>query len=173
MRPKLSFVIPFLDEEQTLAELFDRIAKAVAPLLAEGETWELEAVTAAEPGLAPAFIDLGIAYARDGKLQQAETSLLRAVELNPRHPAAQNELGIVYRRMGRFAEARAAYEAALVLHPSFHHARRNLGILCDLYLADPGCALEQYELYLQAAPEDETVAMWVADLANRLGRSQE
>ena len=41
MRPKLSFVIPFLDEEQTLAELFDRIAKAVAPLLAEGETWEL------------------------------------------------------------------------------------------------------------------------------------
>ncbi|MEZ4352470.1 MAG: tetratricopeptide repeat protein [Myxococcota bacterium] len=152
---------------------FDRALKA----LEAGDTARaielLEAVTAAEPGLAPAFIDLGIAYARDGKLQQAETSLLRAVELNPRHPAAQNELGIVYRRMGRFAEARAAYEAALVLHPSFHHARRNLGILCDLYLADPGCALEQYELYLQAAPEDETVAMWVADLANRLGRSQE
>jgi glycosyltransferase involved in cell wall biosynthesis len=41
MRPKLSFVIPFLDEEKTLAELHRRIAEAVGPILAEDETWEL------------------------------------------------------------------------------------------------------------------------------------
>jgi glycosyltransferase involved in cell wall biosynthesis len=36
-----SFVIPFKDEEKTLAELFQRIAAAVGPLLAEGETYEV------------------------------------------------------------------------------------------------------------------------------------
>ncbi|MBX3130951.1 MAG: glycosyltransferase family 2 protein [Polyangiaceae bacterium] len=40
-RPRLSFVIPFLNEEKTLRELFDRIAEAVRPLLGPGETFEV------------------------------------------------------------------------------------------------------------------------------------
>jgi glycosyltransferase involved in cell wall biosynthesis len=39
--PKLSFVIPFMNEEATLEELYQRIADAVAPTLAPGETFEL------------------------------------------------------------------------------------------------------------------------------------
>lgn len=40
-RPRLSFVIPFLNEEKTLRELFDRIKEAVRPLLGAGETFEV------------------------------------------------------------------------------------------------------------------------------------
>ncbi len=127
-------------------------------------------VTEAAPYLTTAHIDLGIAYARSGDLERAEASLERALELSPRHPVTHNELGMVYRRSGRFAEARASYEKALTVYPDFHFAHRNLAILCDLYLADPGCALEHYERYSLAVPEDETAAMWIADLRTRLGR---
>jgi tetratricopeptide (TPR) repeat protein len=126
-------------------------------------------VTEAAPQLTTAHIDLGIAYRQVGDLELAEASLERALELNPRHPVAHNELGIVYRKTGRFGEAREAYEKALAIHPDFHFARRNLAILCDVYLRDLDCALEHYELYTRAVPEDEAAAMWIADLRNRAG----
>lgn len=37
----LSFVIPFLDEEKTLRTLYERIATAVGPILAEGDEFEV------------------------------------------------------------------------------------------------------------------------------------
>jgi len=127
-------------------------------------------VTQAAPQLTTAFIDLGIAYGRVDDLERAEQSLERALELSPRHPVAHNELGIVYRKTGRFEKARECYEQALAEYPDFHFARRNLAILCDVYLGDARCALEQYERYSQAVPEDEAAAMWIADLRNRAAR---
>lgn len=122
------------------------------------------------PELTAAQINLGIAYQRKGDLVPAEKALLAAVERSPRHPVAQNELGIVYRQMGRFADARTRFESALSDHPEFHPAHKNLAILCDLYLADPACALEHYESYRKAVPEDAKVEIWIADLRNRIGR---
>jgi tetratricopeptide (TPR) repeat protein len=126
-------------------------------------------VTERAPWITAAHVDLAIAYRLSGDLESAEESLARALELSPRHPAAYNELGIVLRKSGRFAEARESYEKALEIFPRFHFARRNLAILCDLYLADVGCALEHYRLYLEAVPDDEGAAMWIADLQNRIG----
>jgi len=131
---------------------------------------QLTEVTQSAPDATAAYIDLGIAYREKGDLERAEASLKKALELNPRHPVALNELGIVYRRTGRFADARKSYEQALATYPGFHFARKNLAILCDLYLRDANCALEQYQLYLQAVPADEKAAMWVADLRARAGK---
>jgi Flp pilus assembly protein TadD len=127
-------------------------------------------VTEAAPRVTTAHIDLGIAYGRVNDLERAEASIKRALELNPHHPVAHNELGILYRRSGRFGKARKSYEKALAAYPDFHFARRNLAILCDVYLSDTKCALEHYELYTQAVPEDGAAVMWKADLSNRLGK---
>ncbi len=127
-------------------------------------------VTGAAPEVTTAQLNLGIAYARVGDLEQAEASLLKAIESNDRHPAAYNELGIVYRKSGRFEEARRSYEQALDAFPGFHYARRNLAILCDIYLSDMSCAIKHYEAYSRVVPDDEKAAMWVADLRNRSGK---
>ena len=122
------------------------------------------------PDLVSPYIDLGIALHRAGDLEGAEQSLLKARALNPEHPVVHNELGIIYRKTGRFAEARKSYEAALAIYPNYHYTRRNLAVLCDLYLADTNCALENYEAYMNTVPGDDEAAMWVADLRLRTGK---
>ena len=128
----------------------------------------LEQVAAAAPDLSAPRIDLGIAQHEAGDLKAAEENLLRALESNPEQPVAHNELGIIYRKTGRFADARKSYEAALAVYPGFHFARRNLAILCDLYLADLECALDNYEAYMKTVPGDEEASMWIADIRYRL-----
>jgi Flp pilus assembly protein TadD len=130
----------------------------------------LDKVVEQSPGVSAPYINLAIAYRHLDKLEQAETHLKTALDLVPGHPAACNEYGMLYRKTGRFEEARAMYEQALGRFPEYYPAHRNLGILCDLYLDDLECALEHYEIYGQARPEDEKVQLWIADLRNRLKR---
>jgi len=127
-------------------------------------------VTVKAPEITAPHIDLGIAYGRSGDFELAEAALQQASLLSPDHPIVHNELGILYRKTGRFSAARASYEEALAIYPGFHLARRNLAVLCDLYLADLNCALEHYEAYMQSVVDDNQVAIWIADIRNRLGR---
>ena len=114
------------------------------------------------------YINLGIAYARTEDMEKAEENLKKALDINNQHPVAQNELGLVYRKTGRYVEARQLYETLLALYPDFLPARKNLGVLCDIYIQDLNCALDQYEEYLKGIPEDEKVKIWVADVKSRM-----
>ena len=132
----------------------------------------LETVAEAAPDLSAPRIDLAIAYHRNGDLEAAEAQLIKALAINPNHPVALNELGIVYRKTARFAEARQSYEAALAVYPGFHFARRNLAVLCDLYLADLNCAVENYEAYMATVDSDEEAALWLKSVRFRSGQME-
>jgi Flp pilus assembly protein TadD len=130
----------------------------------------LHGVAEQTPGLSAPRVDLGIAYHRLEDLEAAESNLKQALGINPRHPIALNELGIVYRKQARFAEARQSYEAALAVYPGYHYARRNLAVLCDLYLSDLDCALQNYEAYMATVHSDDEAAMWLKDVRYRAGK---
>ena len=116
------------------------------------------------------YINLAIAYSGMGENKEAEKVLLKALTINPTHPVTNNELGLVYRKSGRFAQAKTTYEQIIKNYPQFLPARKNLGILCDLFMKDLGCAIEQYEAYLSLRPEEKEVSIWLADLKKRAGQ---
>ena len=133
---------------------------------------QLLGVVEKAPDVTAPYIDLGIAYERLGNFERAEASLKKAIEINPSHPVAYDELGLLYRETGRFAAARESYEKALAIHAGFHFAHRNLAILCDIYLNDLPCALDHYEAYSRAEPDDKEVTIWIADLRSRVGQRE-
>ena len=128
----------------------------------------LKAVSGKTSKFSAPYINLGIAYSRTDELEKAEENFKKALEISKDHPVAINELGLIYRKTGRYAEARQLYESLLAMYPDFLPARKNLGVLCDIYIQDLNCALEQYEEYLRGIPEDEKVKIWVADVKSRM-----
>lgn len=128
----------------------------------------LEGVVAKSPGVTAPYINLALAYRAVDKPEEAETHLKKALELVPDHPVACNIYGLLCRESGRFAEARRMYEKAITRFPEYSPLHKNLGILCDLYLHDPVCALNHFEVYSNAWPEDEQVKLWIASLRNRI-----
>lgn len=166
-----------ITEQQSVSQKVELDYQRALQLLEQGLVAEgvaaLEQVVEAAPTLAALRIDLGVAHHIAGDFDAAEAELLAAVGLNPSHPVAYNELGIIYRKTGRFSDARASYEAALAIYPGYHYARRNLAILCDLYLVDLNCALQNYEAYMATVPSDEEVEIWMADLRLRIGNQED
>jgi Flp pilus assembly protein TadD len=120
-----------------------------------------------EQRLTAPYINLAMAYRHKGDDKLAEKYLLKALEIDQAQPVANNELGIIYRKQGRFSDARDVYNNALAENPDYLPVIRNLGILCDLYLRDVQCALEQFEKYQQQVPDDKTIEIWISDLKTR------
>ena len=161
--------VPTMDEASRRD--FDR-AVAMLKDQDDGQAIDLlEKVIKQSPGVTAPHIDIAIAYLRVGKPSLAQEHIKKALVLFPEHPVASNEYGLLCRKTGRFAEARAIYEKAIARFPEYYPLHRNLGILCDLYLNDPACALEHYEIYSKARPKDAQVTLWIADVRARLGRN--
>ncbi len=115
------------------------------------------------------YINIALAYEKTGEMGLAEDNLKKAMAINPNHPVAMNEYALLYRRTGRFAEAKKLYDTLLDKFPSFMPARKNLGVLCELYLNDYPCAIQQYEAYSSAFPDDEEVKLWIVGVKQKPG----
>ena len=161
--------IPQMDE--TSRKDFERAVAIMKDQDYEKAVDILEKIIEKSPGVTAPYINIAIAYQYINKPEQAEENLKVALQLVPDHPVASNEYGLLCRKTGRFDDARAIYEKAIARFPDYYPVHRNLGILCDLYLNDPVCALEHYEIYSEAKPKDKLVKLWIADLRTRLGRN--
>ncbi|UCB54817.1 MAG: tetratricopeptide repeat protein [Thiotrichales bacterium] len=121
-----------------------------------------------EKRLTAPYINLAMAYRQKGEDKLAEENFLKALAIDQADPVANNELGILYRKQGKFEDAKKVYTNALAENPDYLPVIKNLGILCDIYMRDPQCALEQFEKYQQQMPEDKTIEIWIADLKTRM-----
>lgn len=69
------------------------------------------------PENAYAQTGVGVAAMQLGRLEESETALNRALELNPKYPEAHHNLGILHLRRGDPREAAESFEAALANRP--------------------------------------------------------
>ncbi|PLY03604.1 MAG: hypothetical protein C0623_00885 [Desulfuromonas sp.] len=129
-----------------------------------------KAIVKAAPTQTAPYLNLAIAYIRSGQDDRAVAPLKKVLDKVAGHPLASHEYGLLMRRAGRFNEARDVYEKSLELYPEYYPLHKNLGILCDIYLNDLECASSQYELFLEAQPEDELVRLWLAEVRGRMRR---
>jgi len=79
------------------------------------------------------FSNYGLILRDLGKLQEAELSTRKAIELNPNYANAYSNLGLILRDLGKLQEAELSTRKAIEINPNFADAHSNLGsILKDL-----------------------------------------
>ena len=157
-----------VDVSSEVQKTFDQALQLLQEEQYETAITLLNSVIEQEKRLTAPYINLAMAYRHTGNEKLAEENLLKALAIDQAQPVANNELGILYRKQGRFADAKKVYVNALSEYPDYLPVIKNLGILCDIYMRDPQCALEQFEKYQQFAPEDKNVKVWIADLKTRI-----
>ena len=95
------------------------------------------------PGAA-GYNNLSNAYYKQGKVEQAIETALKAIEREPGYGVAHYNIGNLYAGQGKIALAQRHFEEALRIYPNYAEVRSNLGQL----LAEQGdlqAAIEQFE----------------------------
>jgi tetratricopeptide (TPR) repeat protein len=105
------------------------------------------------PNRVRGHVNLGLAWQRAGRLDEAEKQYRRALEIAPNYPAAMNDLGNVLRRRGRIAEAETVYQELIERNPRAVEPRINLGNLA-VDRGDFASAEQYYRAALDLAPGD-------------------
>ena len=101
-------------------------AAAAAAVAAVVVNWPLES-TAAERG--NSYVNLGIALASEGRLEEAVAAYRRAIEAEPRDALAYANLGAALAAAGWVQDAGDALVTALRIDPGLAGAHRTLGML--------------------------------------------
>lgn len=91
--------------------------------------------------------DLGNAYSHQKLLDRAQQALLRALEMNPDQPEAQNLLGLVAIQKSNPTEAEARFRGAISDQPTFAEAHNNLA---DLLTS--ASKVEEAQYHVKKAP---------------------
>ena len=161
--------LKIFDLDSDIEDMFDEAVSLLKSEQYDDAIKVLEQLIAIENRVPTPYINLAMAYEIKGDREKAEKFLLEAVKVDLAHPVANNQLGMLYRKLGRFDDAKKAYLNALTRNSDYLPVIKNLGILCELYMRDLPCALEQYEHYLELSPDDKTMKIWVSDLRRRTG----
>ncbi|HPF26805.1 MAG: tetratricopeptide repeat protein [Steroidobacteraceae bacterium] len=133
---------------------------------------EFQLLTQAQPELVAPHFNLGMAQRKAGRYAESAQAFQAAAELAPQSAAVLTELGVALREAGQFVDAKGAYERAIAVDSNYAPAYRNLGTLLDLYLSDPAAALSAFETYQSLTGEDKPVSGWIAELKQRVGRTE-
>ncbi len=107
-----------------------------------------EQILAANPGHAPACINLGTICYNRRQFARAEELYRRATVADPAYALAFFDLGNVLDELKRLPEAIEAYRAAIRLVPAYADAHYNLALACERR-GEPRLALRHWAAYLK------------------------
>jgi type IV pilus biogenesis/stability protein PilW len=131
--------------------------------------WPIRAVRG--PGAA-GYNNLANAYSKQGKVDQAITTALKAIEVQPDYGVAHYNLGNLYAQESRFDAAQKHYEEALRLLPNYAEAHSNYGQL----LAERGqieIGMEHFRKAIALNPTISRANLNLGVALAKLGRTEE
>jgi protein O-mannosyl-transferase len=95
--------------------------------LSESSVWADAA--AQDPQNARALNNLGLALADEGKADEGEAAILRALEIKPGYPDAWYNLGTIQGRDARLASAEESFKRSISLRSAYPSAHCNLAVV--------------------------------------------
>jgi tetratricopeptide (TPR) repeat protein len=98
------------------------------------------------------YFNLGLAYKKMEKGEEARTAFIRAQELNPGGYSACKELAESLAKAGKYGEAKALYQKALEISAEEPDVFYNLG-LCQVSTGEPEAAIESFSKCLALKPD--------------------
>ena len=108
------------------------------------------------PGMAEAYVDLGLVLGREGKMDEAIATLNKALTLDPAAPSVHLYLGIFLYNSNQPDRAREQLQAELTQHPDNAEALTWLGTI-DLALGHPERAIVSLDQANKLTPDDLNV----------------
>ena len=112
--------------------------------------------TVAAPDAAPAWLDMGLAELKQGKVADAMSHIRKALQLDPNSPGAHLFLGIAEYQSSHPEEAIADLQQAIQQNPKNEQAYTWLGIV-ELNTGHPEKATGPLDRAAELAPSDENV----------------
>jgi len=118
----------------------------------EGQETLWSDTLAKNPNCSVGYTNLGFAFFRKGRADEALEQFQKALEINPNDMDAHNDLGIALDQIGRLDEAIAQYQKALEINPNYAEAHNNLGDSL-VQKGQLGEAVEQYQMAVKINPK--------------------
>ncbi len=118
------------------------------------------------------FSNYGVILQDLGKLQEAELSLRKAIELNPDFANGHSNLGNILSDLGKLQEAELSLRKAIELNPDFADAHYNLGNILG-HLGKLQEAELSYRKAIQLNPDFANVHSNLGNILSDLGKLQE
>ena len=122
------------------------------------------------PNDARAHRELGMIYAKSGRMELARTEFSQALTGDPEDQAARNNLALALAHLGQKKEAQEQLKQVLKQNPNDAGAHVNLGVLLQ-EAGQPGEAGRHYTRALQINPQDNEAAQRLENLS-RSARGQ-
>jgi tetratricopeptide (TPR) repeat protein len=119
-------------------------------------------------GSSPIYLELGLVYLAQGRLELAELVLSKAAALDAKSPAILNALALVSMERHRYQEAFVRFDRATALDPNFLDARYNVAfVLIDA--GDYTRARSELEAVVARRPDDLGAAIALGVACRGLG----